>query len=261
VSSAQQQHCAAPTKPYAVPSVAQRVTRRRRVQIIVPPTRAPQPQPILTSVLAARQTQPNAVEVGLLVLATHTKTLLKMVSSAQQQHCAAPTKPLAVPSLVPRVTSRRRVHFIVPPTRAQPQLTAVLAARETQPNAVEPMLLVVPTNTKTLLKMVSPAQQLHCAAPTKPLAVPSLAQRVTSRRRVHIIVPPTRAQPQLTAVLAVTRTPPNARESALSLVHMERVITGTRRKQVLPPPLQIRPLCAAAPKQHVLHILARQAKG
>jgi hypothetical protein len=199
----------------------------------------------------------------LLVVPTNTKTLLKMVSPAQQLHCAAPTKPLAVPLLVPRVTSRRRVHFIVPPTRAQPQLTAVLAARETQPNAVEPMLLVVPTNTKTLLKMVSPAQQLHCAAPTKPLAVPSLAQRVTSRRRVHIIVPPTRAQPQLTAVLAATRTPPNARESALSLAHMERVIIGTRRKQVLPPPLQIRPLLVALRKhnaQRLIHHQARQVR-
>jgi hypothetical protein len=145
-------------------------------------------------------------------------------------------------------------------SRLQVAQTAI-AATQTQPHAVEVRLLVLATHTKTLLNMVSSAQQQHCAAPTKPLAVPSLAQRVTSRRRVHIIVPPTRAQPQLTAVLAATRTPPNARESALSLVHMERVIIGTRRKQVLPPPLQIRPPCAAAPKQHVLHILARQAKG
>jgi hypothetical protein len=42
---------------------------------------------------------------------------------------------------------------------------------------------------------------------------------------------------------------------------MDRVITGTRQKQALLPPLQIRPLSAAAQKQYVRNLLARRVKG
>jgi hypothetical protein len=110
-------------------------------------------------------------------------------------------------------------------------------------------------------KMVSLAQLLHCAAPTRPLAVPSIVRRVTRRRQVHIIVLRTLAPPQPTAILVVRQRPPNAREWLLSRAHMDRVITGTRQKQALLPPLQIRPLSAAAQKQYVRNLLVRRVKG